>query len=196
MQSFASMRRSLFAALGLALTFSLAQPAAAAIIGGSVIVQNDGEVIATYRGNSAQFSNDLYLASPDGPFATTFIFNNHTSPIGTVVNLGSFTAGTELVFRLHVNDKGDDWFSGPASRNDDGKAHVRITDNWSATESLVEFEDLRDTPEGNGGFNDLAFSFSNTASTVSNPVPEPGTYAVFAAGIVMLLGMQRSRRAL
>jgi len=178
--------------LALALTFSIAQPAAAAIIGGSVIVQNTGEVIATYRGNSAQYSNDLYLESPDGPFRTSFIFNNKTSPLGLSVNLGSFTAGTELVFHLHVNNTGDDWYSGPASRNDDGHAHTRITDGWSPTESLVEFEDLRDTPEGTNGFNDLSFSFSNTGSVV----PEPETYALFAAGIVMLLGMQRSRRAL
>jgi hypothetical protein len=192
MRNFASIRRGLFAVLGLALTFSIAQPAAAAIIGGSVIVQNTGEVFATYRGNSAQYSNDLYLESPDGPFRTSFIFNNKTSPLGVPVSLGSFTAGTELIFHLHVNDTGDDWYSGPAIRNSDGHAHTRITDAWSPTESLVEFEDLRDTPEGNGGFNDLAFSFSNTGSVV----PEPGTYALFAAGIVMLLGLQRSRRAL
>jgi len=192
MRNFASIRRGLFAVLGLALTFSIAQPAAAAIIGGSVIVQNTGEVFATYRGNSAQYSNDLYLESPDGPFRTSFIFNNKTSPLGVPVSLGSFTAGTELIFHLHVNDTGDDWYSGPATRNSDGHAHTRITDAWSPTESLVEFEDLRDTPEGNGGFNDLAFSFSNTGSVV----PEPATYALFAAGIVMLLGLQRSRRAL
>ena len=192
MRNFASIGRGLFTALGLALAFSIAQPAAAAIIGGSVIVQNNGDVIATYRGNSAQFSNDLYLESPDGFFRSNIIFNNHASPIGSTVNLGSFTAGTELIFRLHVNDTGNNWFTGPASRNDDGKAHARITDAWSPTESLVEFEDLRDTPEGNGGFNDLAFSFSNTGAVV----PEPGTYALFAAGIAMLLGMQRSRRVL
>ena len=109
------------------------------------------------------------------------------------MSLGSFTAGTELIFHLHVNDTGNDWFTGLASRNDDGKPHARITDGWSPTESLVEFEDLRDTPEGNGGFNDLAFSFTNTGSAV---VPEPSTYALFAAGIVYVAGAQRSRRAL
>ena len=119
MRNFASIRRGLFAVLGLALTFSIAQPAAAAIIGGSVIVQNTGEVVATYRGNSAQFSNDLYLDSPDGFFRTSIIFNNHASPIGSSVSLGSFTAGTELIFHLHVNDTGNDWFTGPAARNDD-----------------------------------------------------------------------------
>jgi len=113
MRNFASIRRGLFAVLGLALTFSIAQPAAAAIIGGSVIVQNTGEVVATYRGNSAQFSNDLYLDSPDGFFRTSIIFNNHASPIGSSVSLGSFTAGTELIFHLHVNDTGNDWFTGP-----------------------------------------------------------------------------------
>src|SRR3954464_607836 len=95
MRNLASIRRGLFAVLGLALTFSIAQPAAAAIISGSVIEQNSGEVVATYRGNSAQFSNDLYLESPDGFFRSNIIFNNHASLIGSSVSLGSFTAGTE-----------------------------------------------------------------------------------------------------
>ena len=142
--------------------------------------------------DEANFSNDLYLASPNGFYSTNIIFNNHASPIGSIVDLGFFTAGTELKFRLHVNNTGNDWFTGPGSRNADGLPHARITNQWSPTESLVEFEDLAGPPEGNAGFNDLAFSFTNTIATV----PKPGTYAMFAAGIVLLVGLQRSRRVL
>ncbi len=183
-------RRSVFAVFVLGLLFSIAQPARAAVIGALVTVQSDGEVIATYRGNSASYSNDLYLASPAGPFSTNFIFNNHAAPINSTVDLGFFTAGTELKFRLHVNNTGDDWFTGPGSRNSDGLPHARITDLWTPTETLVEFEDLRGTPEGDHGFNDLSFSFTNTRGTV---VPEPSSYALFAVGLMLLLMFKRSR---
>ena len=193
MRNFASIRRGLFAVLGLALTFSIAQPAAAAIIGGSVIVQNTGEVIATYRGNSAQFSNDLYLDSPDGFFRTSIIFNNHASPIGSICDLGSFTAGTELIFHLHVNDTGNDWFTGPASRNDDGKPHARITDALVADREPGR---VRGPARYAGRQRRIQRSGVLVYQHRIGVVPEPGTYALFAAGIVMLLGLQRSRRAL
>jgi hypothetical protein len=197
MRNFASVRRNLFAALGFVLISSVAQSAAGAVIGGAVIVQGTEDVIATYRGNSANFSDDLYLFSPNGVFSTTLIFNNHASPVGTTVNLGSFAAGTELIFRLHVNDTNEDWFTGNPARNSDGEAHARVTDNWFPGETLVEFEDLRGIPpDNNGPYNDLSFSFTNTATTIPNPVPEPGTYALFVAGILMMLGIQRSRRSL
>lgn len=194
MSKSASARRSVFAMFAVALLLCAAQSSFGAVIGAFVVVQGDGEVFATYRGNSANFSNDLYLASPNGFYSTNIIFNNHASPIGSVVDLGFFTAGTELMFRLHVNDTGNNWFTGPGSRNGDGLPHARITDQWSPNESLVEFEDLAGLPEGNAGFNDLSFSFTNTRGTVTLPVPEPGTYAMFAAGALMLLAVQRSRR--
>jgi PEP-CTERM motif-containing protein len=196
MSKSASARRSVFAIFAVALLFCAAQSSFGAVIGAFVVVKSDGEVFATYRGNSANFSNDLYLASPDSLYSTNIIFNNHASPVGLVVDLGFFTAGTELKFRLHVNDTGNDWFTGPGSRNGDGLPHARITDQWSPNESLVEFEDLAGLPEGNNGFNDLSFSFTNTTGTVSLPVPEPGTYAMLAAGVLMLLAVQRSRRTM
>ena len=78
--------------------------------GFEVIVASTDPVIATYQGNSAAFSNDLYLGN-------TFIFNNHNSAVGSQVNLGTFAIGTELIFRLHVNNTGNDFFTGPAERN-------------------------------------------------------------------------------
>ena len=187
--------RSLRAALVVASLLSVAQPAfSATVVGAPVIVQNTGAVIATYIGNSANYSNDLYLQEPSGAFSA-LIFNNKTSPIGSTVNLGLFAAGTELVFRLHVNDTGNDWFTGLASRNIDGKPHGRITDNFGPDQTLVEFEDLKDLPEFPGGFNDLSFSFTNTGITVPYPVPEPGTYALLAGGLALVYATTRRRRA-
>ena len=85
---------------------------------GFVVIAGGGDVVATYQGNSASYSNDLYLENTGA-----FLFNNHANSPGDSVDLGTFAAGTELVFRMHVNNTGYDYFTGPASRNPDGAAH-------------------------------------------------------------------------
>lgn len=141
-------------------------------VGAPIIVKNNGQVIAKFVGSTASYHNDLYLDSPAGAFPG-IIFNNKTSPIGGTVNLGTFAAGTELIFRIHVNNTGEDFYSGAASRNHDGLPHARIKEDYSPTETLVEFEDLQGLPECSlgvnesgltltpGGFNDLSFTFTN-----------------------------------
>ncbi|MEN9402001.1 MAG: hypothetical protein RL091_704, partial [Verrucomicrobiota bacterium] len=64
--------------------------------GYKVYVGSTNDIIATYEGNSAAYSNDLYLQG------WGFVFNNHANAVGDTVNLGSFAVGTELVFRLYV----------------------------------------------------------------------------------------------
>ncbi|WP_338847571.1 PEP-CTERM sorting domain-containing protein [Massilia sp. W12] len=150
-----------------------------------VFATGNGPVIAKYEGNSAGYSNDLFLGS-------LFIFNNHASPVGSTVNLGSFTPGTELVFRLHVNNTGDDFYTGDASRNIDNLFHARVQANWQPGVTLVSFEDLRGTPEGANGFNDLSFSFTNTNVT---PIPEAETWAMMLGGLSVLGAMARRRKA-
>lgn len=172
--------------VGIALAACTFRPACASIVvGGSLFVASDGDVIATYQGVSpgTVYSNDLYLDSPAN--ALGILFNNKTSTVGDTVNLGTFTAGRELIFRLHVNDTGDDFFTGPGSRNPDGLPHARVNDMFSPTETLVEFEDLFGTPEGDEGFNDLFFSFTNLTLEPA-PVPEPSMMAVF--GVLAVIG--------
>ena len=164
-----------------ALAFPIAIPGTEGL---KVFASGNGPVVATYEGNSAGYSNDLFLGS-------LFIFNNHGSPVGSVANLGSFTPGTELIFKLHVNNTGDNWFTGDASRNSDNLFHARVQNNWKPGTTLVSFEDLRGTPEGVNGYNDLSFSFTNTQI---NPVPEPETYAMMLAGLG-LLGFAARRKA-
>lgn len=165
--------------------------------GQQLFTTSGDSVIATYQGNSASYSNDLYLmldenGLPGNDGDTTndlFIFNNHTSPIGSTVDIGSFAIETELLFRIHVNNTGYDFFTGVATNNADGQFHARVEENWQPNTTLVSFEDLYDLSGNSSNFNDLSFSFSNTSV-----VPEPETYAMFLMGLGLIGAMARCRQ--
>jgi len=154
-----------------------------------VIVGGTNDVFATYQGNSAAFSNDLYLVQPG---SDRFIFNNHGSAVGSTVNLGGFAIGTELLFRLHVNNTGYDYFTGDASLNPDQHFHARVQENWLPSTTLVSFEDLFNGPFN---YNDLSFSFTNTVTTKppTGGVPEPSTIFLLGIGLAGL-GYRRKNR--
>lgn len=192
-------RRKALRARSIALTclallgIALAIPAAASatpIVGASIFVPASGEVKLTYLGNTAAYSNDLTLYLPPGAFPGV-IFNNHATPVGTVVSLGSFASGTELVFRLHVNNTGRDFYTGSGVLNPDGLPHARVDFAYSPTEALVEFEDLLNTPEFPGGFNDLRFSLTRVGAS---PVPEPSSVLLLVTGLVGLVGYGWQRK--
>lgn len=154
-------------------------------IGDSIFVQSSGHVLATFEGQTAGYTSDLYLSSP----ITSFIFTNHVANVGDTVDLGFFTAGTELIFSIYVRNTGDTFYSGSGASNSDGLAHANVINNWMPGRTYVGFEDL--WGGGDLDYDDNSFSFTNVATL--QPVPEPETYAMLLAGLG-LLGMQARRR--
>jgi hypothetical protein len=176
--------------LSLAATASHAFPIATpGTEGSSVVVASTGHVFATYQGNSAAYSNDLLLNN-------NLIFNNHTTPVGTTVDLGEFSAGIELIFELFVRNTGNSFFTGPSSRNADTYAHARVQSDWLPSETLVSFEDLFNGPFE---FNDLSFSFTNTVGAAEPPsssIPESSTaLLLMVSGISFLIARKSFYRS-
>jgi PEP-CTERM motif len=156
---------------------------------GLSVIAPGGDLFATYVGSDAGYTNELFV---NGVAAS--ILSNKTTQPGTEVWLGSFAAGTEVVFRMNVIDHDGlvyDYFTGEASRNADGLAHARVHTGWKDGATLVSFEDMQGNPEGDAGFNDLSFSLSSAGI---NPIPEPGTLPLMALGLGGLLMAHRKRQ--
>jgi len=149
----------------LALVCSLATPAQAVPITEQTLIATGGDVVVTFVSNGAGYTSELFL---DGSFGDSFgaIFNNSTTPAGATMNLGSFVAGTQLVFKLLVQQTGDIFYTGPASHNLDGILHAMI--QQVEGQVLVGFEDL--FGGGDFDYNDLVFAFTNVS-----PADEPAT---------------------
>lgn len=102
--------------LGLAaLAISAQTLATPSVYDGSFVTAATGEVRATFEGHSAAYSNDLYYSTDDTNW--NFVFNNHATPWGSSVSLGNFASGTQFFFKIFVNNTGNTFYSGAASRN-------------------------------------------------------------------------------
>ena len=177
-----NMVRAFSLVLGLLVLPSFAQ--ATGIVGGNVFVQNNGDVSVTFAGSDAGYTSNLYHGD-------TFLFSNRATP-GTTVSLGNFEAGTELVFRLEVQNTGAIFSTGEGINSvvvDSGEGSSRI--GW---------EDI--AGGGDRDYNDLVFDFTNTSATsaggsqtnggnIANP--EPSTIILFGSGLLGL-GAWRLRK--
>ena len=156
------------------------------VLGGRLLVASGGRhVMAQFLGSNAGYNNYLFV---DGQSAS--IFDKQT-PIGTEIDLGLFSAGTELVFRLDVSNTGLSYFTGDAQRNPDGLEHALTITGFDAVTSTyltdVGFEDLYNG--GDRDYNDLSFRLFNVIDPPS--IPEPASIALLGLGIA---GMSYQRR--
>jgi hypothetical protein len=183
------------AGMALLITLAVALPSAARagallgepILGGNLLVATDGNVYASYLGgdlgSDSNYTNTLTLEPSTGP-----LFTSKSSPVfGSFVDLGPFQAGTELVFRLDVEETGLSFFSGPAERNPDALAHVLAVTNQLGD---LYFTDVgfEDTPGGGDqDYNDFMFRLYNVIDPPgAASVPVPSGLLLFLAGLVGL----------
>jgi hypothetical protein len=170
-----------------------AQPAPWTSFGTSLYATGP-DVWVRFFGADAGYTNSLfYLCTAS---CDQFLFQNNNTAItqpGQEVKLnGTFTAGQEVIFRLFVQNTGDSWYSGDASRNSDGFAHFAteafndVTAHATYT-TLAGFEDLRGG--GDQDRNDLMFEISGVTAT-----PEPATLSLLATGLIGIGGIAYRRR--
>ena len=202
-----------------ALVGLLASSSQATPIYGTMIATG-GDVVVTFDSNDAVYTSELFL---DGAYGDELgvLFNNKATAVGTSMNLGSFAAGTELVFKLIVYETGDVFYTGADSRNLDNLAHAMV---YSGEEQvLIGFEDV--LGGGDFDYNDLMFSFTNvagddtvvgggtgaTTGSASNhagagtaggsggvavaAVDEPSTLVLLGSGLSMLVVAMRRQRS-
>ncbi len=139
-----------------ALVGLLAVPAQAVPITEQTLIATGGNVLVTFVSNGAGFTSELFL---DGALGEELgaIFNNVTTDVGMTLDLGSFAAGTELIFKLLVKQTGDVFYTGFGERNGDGIGHAAV-ENVDG-QVFVGFEDL--FGGGDFDYNDLVFAFTN-----------------------------------
>lgn len=156
-----------------------------------------GTIGAYFHGSTAAYTNTLSLLVNGviTPESSSGLLNNHTSSIGDFVILGSVNAGDILTFQLNVLSTGDTWYS-DKTPNSDGLQHTYSTPfvgditNGIPAGTYVGFEDLY----GGGDFDydDEAFIFTNISIS---PVPEPESYIMLIAGLILLVFTIRNRAA-
>jgi hypothetical protein len=179
----------------------------------ATVIATGGEVTATFITGSGCYWDYLYLntfaagnpnysnAGGGSGETSNFIFVNHGSVAGQTVSLGTFPAGTELVFHVVADTSCQnfgpgpylDWYTGPATRNADGFCHAWVDAAYTGPYggTAVGFEDLFGL--GDAGFEDLIYTFSNVTSsavctlicptniTVCNTVGECGAVVTYPA---------------
>ena len=155
-----------------------------------VVVSSTADIIATFLGGTALYSDDLFLSSDGGSTYGGLIFNNKTSSIGSTVNLGSFAIGTELIFKMIANSGKASYFTGGAERNKDGIAHARVQGDWKPGQTLVGFEDL--AGGGDRDYDDVVISLSNTNEDIT-AVPVPAALWLMGSALFGLLGLSKRK---
>ncbi len=190
-----------------ALTAASAAAAAAQTPSGDDFIAAGGNVTVRYLGSDvADISTLAFRVGTFSSAATDYInlFTNNgpgASPVGSEFVIGNVAAGTPIVFRLTNTTQNLAFFSGPGTRNQDGRAHVAVLAGTNApaqgggtyTQGF-NFEDRSGTqaPIADFDYNDLRFEIAN-AST-QNVIPEPGTVALMGAGLAVLGGAAARRR--
>lgn len=134
----------------------------------AIVLSGGGSVQATLTSRESLCSGDFGLETPDSKILLT---DYQSPPYGAVADVGTYPAGTELVFYLAPTGL----CSGHFLSTDTNWAHVVQT---SATEWVISWEDLSGA---SGDFNDLVLTITVTPNDsspiVSSVSPDSGSFA-------------------
>lgn len=144
------------------------------------VVVNDGPVTAYNISSSADYKGIMDANFSDSDRHTPDLLTNRNG-FGEEWDFLDRPAGTEVVFTYHVQDTGN-WFYSDTKFNDDGINHIfwssfNLKDGTPAV--LIGFEDI--WGGGDWDFNDSLVMFTNVS-----PVPEPSTYLMLLAGLLLV----------
>lgn len=157
-----------------------------------------GDIWIKYLGYEAAYGDSLSY-SVDGGATYSNILYNKTATWNSVYNLGSFAAGTQVIFSVYVHDTsawknadpddlGKRYYTGPAGDNPDGRVHAMLgTYAGEATDPVdfdlqIGFEDIlydNDNPNPDWDYDDVVFATHG----VSHVVPEPMSMLLLSTGL-------------
>ncbi len=177
------MKKSLFAAVAIALTANVSAVHASTIPyqnAGTVntqtytfIAASTQDVMGFFFGFSAADTEAIEMLVNGVATPAGFGFVNQTSTVGQSFDFGPVNAGDVISFVLHNTSTGIDLSSVPGS-NADGVQHIYATDfagnGTIPAGTYVAFEDLLASQGSDFDYNDDSFVFTNLA-TVTTPVP-------------------------
>jgi uncharacterized protein DUF4114 len=161
----------------------------------NLLVAGGGDVTVTITADSSSAADtdvlSLYAVNPNSGIVTlvnpltTPLVNNQTTPIGTQVDLGSFVAGSELIFQVVNENTATTFYSGSdSSLNPDGVVHFDVQ-GTSGGSTTVGVEDLDKAQSSDYDYNDVVYTF--TGVSAADPVPETSsTLPLFGMGLGVL----------
>ncbi len=164
----------------------------------SFVASSTGDVVAYFDGSGASYTEVLGLEINGVATGITGL-NNHSTAVGTSLDLGSANAGDTLTFFIDVETTGNTWYSNE-SLNSDGANHIYST-SFSGNGTIpagtyVGFEDLA-APVSDFNYTDEQFVFTNTTTTTVSGTPEPSTFGLMGlafAGVGGLLVRLKKQR--
>jgi hypothetical protein len=136
---------------------------------GNITLTQDSNVTVTYNGGCTAWNDDFGYHTSNN-VTSILLGSAHTTPVGTVFNIGHFSAGTSLFFSINQNGSGNVWFNGPGSVNADGMVHADV-EPVGTTQWNLFFEDLSKNQlfAGEPDYNDVMLTVTATPAVVTSP---------------------------